>query len=67
MNLVALLILPAVINLEDNDAARYAISGGALVVLLIAIFWSKRGSATLQANEEAIEEADEPATPAAHV
>ncbi|HEX5095905.1 MAG TPA: sodium-translocating pyrophosphatase [Acidimicrobiia bacterium] len=67
MNLVSLLILPAVINLEDNDAARFTISGAALVVLLVAIFWSKRGSATLQANEIAIEEADAPAAPAAHV
>ena len=27
MNLVSLLLLPAVINLEDNDGARYTIAG----------------------------------------
>jgi K(+)-stimulated pyrophosphate-energized sodium pump len=44
MNLVALLILPAVINLQDNDGARYAIAGVALVVLLAAIAFSKRST-----------------------
>ena len=33
MNLVSLLILPVVITLEDNNAARYAIAGAALLVL----------------------------------
>ena len=42
MNLVALLILPAVINLQDNDVARYSIAGVSLVVLLAAIAFSKR-------------------------
>jgi K(+)-stimulated pyrophosphate-energized sodium pump len=42
MNLVSLLLLPAVINLEDNDAARYTIAAVALVVLLGAIAFSKR-------------------------
>jgi hypothetical protein len=42
MNLVSLLILPAVISLQDNDGARYAISGVALVVLAGAIWFSKR-------------------------
>ena len=31
MNLVSLLILPAIINLQDNDGARYTIAGVALV------------------------------------
>jgi K(+)-stimulated pyrophosphate-energized sodium pump len=44
MNLVSLLILPAVINLADNDGARYAIAAAALVVLLIAIAFSKRST-----------------------
>jgi K(+)-stimulated pyrophosphate-energized sodium pump len=48
MNLVSLLILPAVINLDDNDGARYAIAAVALVVLLGAILFSKRSGATLQ-------------------
>jgi K(+)-stimulated pyrophosphate-energized sodium pump len=42
MNLVSLLILPAVITLRDNNGARYAIAVAALVVLLIAIAFSKR-------------------------
>jgi K(+)-stimulated pyrophosphate-energized sodium pump len=42
MNLVSLLILPAVINLQDDDGARFAIAGVALVVLLAAIAFSKR-------------------------
>jgi K(+)-stimulated pyrophosphate-energized sodium pump len=44
MNLVALLILPAVINLQDNDGARYAIAGAALVVIIVAIGFSKRST-----------------------
>ncbi|MGV3758229.1 MAG: sodium-translocating pyrophosphatase [Actinomycetota bacterium] len=52
MNLVALLILPAVINLQDDDGARYAIAGAALVVLLGAIAFSKRsGSVDMGAGE----------------
>ena len=51
MNLVALLILPAVINLQDNDAARYSIAGVATVVLIGSILFSKRSGATLEASE----------------
>jgi K(+)-stimulated pyrophosphate-energized sodium pump len=51
MNLVSLLILPAVINLRDNNV-RYVISIGALVVLLVAILFSKRSGATLAAPSE---------------
>ncbi len=47
MNLVSLLILPAVINLQDNDAARFAIAGVALVVLIGAIAFSKRKAAPM--------------------
>jgi K(+)-stimulated pyrophosphate-energized sodium pump len=47
MNLVSLLVLPAVISLQDNDGARYAIAGAALVVLLAAIAFSKRDAGTL--------------------
>src|SRR4029078_5092755 len=43
MNLVSLLILPAVIELGDDDGPRYAIAGVALVVLLTSIVYSKRG------------------------
>jgi K(+)-stimulated pyrophosphate-energized sodium pump len=41
MNLVSLLILPAIISLDD-DNIRYLIAGAALVVLLVAIAFSKR-------------------------
>jgi len=43
MNLVSLLMLPAIIELQDNNW-RYAIAGAALVVLLGSIFYSKRKS-----------------------
>ena len=42
MNLVSLLILPAVITLQHHTGARLAIAGVALVVLLGAIAFSKR-------------------------
>src|SRR5215217_4128856 len=44
MNLVSLLILPAIIQLQDNDGARYAIAGVALLVLIGAIAFSKRST-----------------------
>ena len=47
MNLVSLLILPAVINLRDNDSARYAIAGVSLLVLVVSIFRSSRKTASL--------------------
>jgi len=52
MNLVSLLILPAVINLQDNDAARFAIAGVATVVLIGAVAFSKRGGAGMGAPED---------------
>lgn len=42
MSLIALLILPAVIDLGDNDAARYTIAGVATLVLVVAVAFSKR-------------------------
>jgi K(+)-stimulated pyrophosphate-energized sodium pump len=44
MNLVSLLILPAIIKLQDNDGARYLIAAAALVVLIGAITFSNRKS-----------------------
>lgn len=44
MNLVSLLILPAVISLRDNDAARLSVSGVAIVILVGAVMFSKRKS-----------------------
>jgi K(+)-stimulated pyrophosphate-energized sodium pump len=49
MNLVSLLILPAVISLRHNDGARYAIAGVALVVLGLAIAFSKRKTSAMDA------------------
>jgi len=51
MNLVSLLILPAVINLRDNTGARYAIAAAALAVLLAAIMHSKRSTGSLVGPE----------------
>jgi len=42
MNLVSLLILPAVITLRHNNPARYSIAAVSVVVLLAAIAFSKR-------------------------
>jgi len=55
MNLVSLLILPAVISLRNNDAARYGIAGAALVVLIIAVAFSKRQVASMKDDEAAVE------------
>jgi len=44
MNLVSLLVLPAVVTLRHNEGARYGIAGAALVILLLAIAFSKRKS-----------------------
>ncbi|MCB1000775.1 MAG: sodium/proton-translocating pyrophosphatase, partial [Acidimicrobiales bacterium] len=42
MNLVSLLVLPAIISLQDDDGARYAIAAAGLVVLIGAIVFSSR-------------------------
>jgi K(+)-stimulated pyrophosphate-energized sodium pump len=42
MNLVSLLILPAIISLRDNDGARFSIAAAALAVLIGAIIFSSR-------------------------
>ena len=49
MNLVALLILPAIINLKDNDVARFAISGVSLAILVVAIAFSRRKTESMVA------------------
>ena len=51
MNLISLLILPAVISLRHNSGARFGIAGAALIVLLGAILFSKRSGATLSSGE----------------
>jgi K(+)-stimulated pyrophosphate-energized sodium pump len=60
MNLVSLLILPAVITLQHNTTARYVISGVSLVVLLCAIAFSKRKAESMDSTPPAA------AVPATH-
>jgi K(+)-stimulated pyrophosphate-energized sodium pump len=55
MNLVSLLMLPAVISLRDNTVARLSIAGVALVILAAAIAFSKRK--TVSMVEEPVEQA----------
>ncbi len=47
MNLVSLLILPAIIQLRDDDGPRYAIAASALVILIGALTFSKRRAPAL--------------------
>ena len=55
MNLVALLILPAIIALRRRHRARLGIAVGALVVLLIAIAYSKRKGGAFTEEEQIVE------------
>jgi K(+)-stimulated pyrophosphate-energized sodium pump len=57
MNLVSLLLLPAIISLRNDDAARFAISGVALVVLLCAIAFSKRRGGAFADESDEVSEA----------
>ncbi|MGH9139467.1 MAG: sodium/proton-translocating pyrophosphatase, partial [Acidimicrobiales bacterium] len=58
MNLVSLLILPAIINWEvDDNGLRFLVAGLAAVVLIAAIVYSSR-------KTEGIAAASRPATPA---
>jgi K(+)-stimulated pyrophosphate-energized sodium pump len=57
MNLVSLLILPAVITLHAHTGARLAIAGVALVVLLASIAFSKRKTEAMDGDLPATEEA----------
>jgi K(+)-stimulated pyrophosphate-energized sodium pump len=54
MNLVSLLILPAVISLRHNNGARYTIAGAALIVLIGAVAFSKRKGESMVAGEAAV-------------
>jgi len=57
MNLVALLILPAIIELKDDEAPRLGIAAISLVVLLIAIAYSKRKGGGFGEESEIVEDA----------
>ena len=50
MNLVSLLVLPAIINLQDKDGARYSVAAAALVVLIGSIVFSSRKSNSITAS-----------------
>jgi K(+)-stimulated pyrophosphate-energized sodium pump len=63
MNLVSLLILPAVITLRHHTGARLGIAGAGVVILIVAISFSKRKSEGFGA-EEAAPVHHEPSEPA---
>ena len=52
MNLVSLLILPAVISLANHTAVRYVIAAAALVVILAGVAFSKRSTGGIDAPVE---------------
>jgi K(+)-stimulated pyrophosphate-energized sodium pump len=56
MNLVSLLVLPAVIGLEDNGV-RFVIAGAALLVLIGAIGFSKRKAPGMDPGASEVREA----------
>jgi K(+)-stimulated pyrophosphate-energized sodium pump len=62
MNLVSLLILPAIISLRNDNGPRYAIAGAALVVLLAAIAFSKRSTTAVTKVDEEPPGVEEEAT-----
>jgi K(+)-stimulated pyrophosphate-energized sodium pump len=53
MNLVSLLILPAIISLRHHTGARLGIAGAALIVLLVAIAFSKRKTESMDSEPPA--------------
>jgi len=58
MNLVSLLMLPAILTMRNNDM-RFVVAGGALVVVLGALVWSKRiGNAGIETVEEMVAETE---------
>ena len=56
MNLVSLLVLPAIISLKDDDI-RFVIAGACLVVLIAAVLFSKRKSGGFGEESEIVAEA----------
>jgi K(+)-stimulated pyrophosphate-energized sodium pump len=50
MNLVSLLMLPAIISLQDDDGARFGIAGVALLVLIGAVVFSSREAPSMMAS-----------------
>jgi len=62
MNLVALLILPAIIAVQDNSGLRYGVAGVSLIVLIGAIAWSKRDTEAMDAPLPPVHDAAQEAT-----
>ncbi len=62
MNLVSLLVLPAVISLRHHTGERLAIAGVSLVILIVALAFSKRATEDMGAESDTAD-----ATPAAAV
>jgi K(+)-stimulated pyrophosphate-energized sodium pump len=62
MNLVALLILPAIIAVQDNPGVRYTVSGVSLVVLIGAVAFSKRDTEAMDADLPPMDEAPKVST-----
>jgi K(+)-stimulated pyrophosphate-energized sodium pump len=58
MNLVSLLVLPAIISLRHDDV-RFVIAGVALVVLIAAVLFSKRKTGAFGEESEIVAEAME--------
>jgi K(+)-stimulated pyrophosphate-energized sodium pump len=54
MNLVSLLILPAIISIRHDTLTRYGIAIGAFIVLMVAIAYSKRKGGAFTEEEEAV-------------
>jgi K(+)-stimulated pyrophosphate-energized sodium pump len=54
MNLVSLLVLPAIISLQHDDLARYSIAAASLIVLIIAIAFSKRKTGAFGEESEVV-------------
>ena len=53
MNLVSLLVLPAIISARDDAAVRYTVAGVSLVILIGAIAFSKRDTAVADSEPPA--------------
>jgi K(+)-stimulated pyrophosphate-energized sodium pump len=62
MNLVALLILPAIISVQDKAGIRYGVAGVALLVVIGAIAFSKREADAMDAELPASAAPAEPST-----
>ncbi len=67
MNLVALLIAPAVVSLslgvDANDGIRAIIAVSAVLIIVVAVVVSKRRSVVMGADPTAIDQENTPPTP----